>query len=216
MACAIVLGATLGTVLPAGAATESQTYTIAGTLSVGGPPALTLPPGSTITFDLDPATGAITNGVTSIPAFDRGDVTGPQAEIMLTDAAPGTGNLDPATGAASLAISFNVQLTVPLLDVVCTLAAPVTVNVSTANAGGSPIVGDPATGVVTDAGFNVSAVAPSATCPEDSATLVNDFLVLPTDETSAAFTVTEVVAPAPTPGPTPAPTPAPAVPAFTG
>jgi hypothetical protein len=215
-ACAIILGAALTSIMPAGAAVESQTYSIAGTLSVGGPPALTLPAGSTITFDLDSATGAITNGVTTIPVFDRGDVSGPQAEITLTDATPGTGTLDPATGAGSFTISFNVQLAVPLLDVVCTLATPVTVNVSTANAGGSPIAGDPATGVLTDDGFDVSAVAPGVTCPEESATLVNDFLGLPTNETSAAFTVTELVPPTPTPTPTPAPTPAPAVPSFTG
>lgn len=216
LAAAIMLGATVSTTVPAGAAVESQTYTIAGTLSVGGPPALALPPGSTITFDLDSTTGAITNGVTSIPVFNRGDVTGPQAEITLTDAAPGTGNVNLASGAGSFTISFNVQLAVPVLDAVCMLAAPVTVNVSTANAGGSPIVGDPATGVLTDAGFAVSAVAPGVTCPEDSATLVNDFLGLPTDGTSAAFTVTEVVPPTPTPTPTPTPAPAPAVPAFTG
>jgi hypothetical protein len=213
-ACTVVLAASLAGVVPAGASVEARTFTIAGTLTVGGPPALTLPAGSTVTFDYDTLTGAITNGVTNIPTFDRGDVTGPQANITLTDAAAGTGNLDPVTGAGSLALAFNVSLAVPLLSAVCTLEAPVTLNVSTANAGGSPLTGTPATAVVTDAGFAISAVALSSTCPESSAALILDFLGLPTTDTAAAFTVTEVVSPAPAP-PAP-PAPAPARPTFTG
>lgn len=208
---AAALLATFATgVQPASAATESFTFDLSGTITVGGPPDLTLPAGSTITFDHDPATGAVTNAVANIPTFDRGQVSGPQALITLTNTAPGTGTWDRATGAASLAISLGVSLEIPLLEATCDLGAPIVLELGTSEPGGQPVVGDPATGTVAAYEFEVADVFSNATCSEDSVTLVNDFLGLPTTESAAILTVTEQKPPVP------APTPEPVTPAFTG
>jgi len=220
------------TASPAAAAAESVTFTIAGSIAVGPPPALTLPEGSTISFDHDPATGAITNAIATIPTFDRGpEVTGPQANITLTNATPGTGSWDRTSGAGSLELSLDGSIEVPDLSATCDLAAPIVLSLSTANAGGQPVVapspGAPATGVVTASGFTVPATSPvvatgnvtpaTAVCPA-----VDEFLGLPTSDTTASLTVTEVLTPGPSPTPTPEPTPepapapAPARPTFTG
>lgn len=201
----------------AGAATEHQTYALAGSIVIGPPPALTLPAGATFTATVDTTTGAVTNGHVSIPTFDRGAVSGPQADITITDAAPATGTLNPTTGVATLTSSFLVSLSIPSLSSVCTLG-PLAVVLSTT--GGSPITGTPPTGSLTATGFTVPAVAPSATCSAQNATLVNGFLGLPTSETSMTLrvrltaatpvTTTTTAVPAPPAAPTPA------QPAFTG
>ena len=206
---------------PAGAVTEPITFTVAGTIAVGPPPVLTLPSGSTITFDHDPVTGAITNAVATIPTFNRGAVEGPQAFITLTNAAPGTGTWDRASGAGTLELSLAGSIEVPFLEATCALLEPIALSLSTANPGGQPVVapspGTPAVGVVTASGFTVPAtsepVVTDAAVPAISGcAAVDAFLDLPTAETSASFTVAEQL-PAP---PAPEPTPEPARPAFTG
>jgi len=203
---------------PAGAVTEPVTFTISGTIAVGPPPVLTLPAGSTITFDHDPATGAITNAVATIPTFDRGDVEGPQAFITLSTATPGTGSWDRTTGAGTLTLSLAGSIEVPFLGATCNLLSPIQMSLSTANPGGEPVVGQPATGVVTASGFTVPAtddtVPPTEVGPAIAAcAAVDEFLALPSSDTLATLTVTEQV---PAPTPTPEPTPTPATPAFTG
>ena len=203
---------------PAGAVTEPVTFTVSGSIAVGPPPVLTLPTGSTITFDHDPVSGAITNAVATIPTFDRGAVEGPQAFITLTNAAPGTGTWDRATGAGTLALSLAGSIEVPFLESTCDLLAPISLSLSTANPGGQPVVaptpGSPAVGVVTASGFTVSATSEpvltdSAAPAIDGCAAVDAFLALPTAETSASFTVSEQL-------PAPPPAPEPARPAFTG
>lgn len=232
LALAVALAVPMASVAsPAGAVTVPVTFTIAGSITVGPPPALTLPAGSTITFDHDPVTGAITNAIATIPTFDRGpEVTGPQANITLTNAAPGTGSWDRATGAGSLELSLDGSIEVPDLSATCDLLAPLVLSLSTANAGGQPVVasgpGAPATGVVTAAGFTVPATSPPVTTGDATPALpvcgaVDAFLGLPTSDTSASLAVTEVLEPEPsttttTTAPEPAPTPAPVRPAFTG
>lgn len=203
---------------PAGAVTEPITFTVTGTIAVGPPPVLTLPAGSTITFDHDPVTGAITNAVATIPTFDRGAVEGPQAFITLTNAAPGTGTWDRASGAGTLELSLTGSIEVPFLEATCDLLEPIALSMSTANPGGQPVVppapGAPAVGTVTAVGFTIPATsappAPTSAEPAISAcAAVDAFLDLPTAETSASFTVTEQL-------PAPPPAPEPARPAFTG
>jgi hypothetical protein len=174
----------------ASAATERQTFEVAGSILVGPPPALDLPAGSTVTFDLDTSTGALTNGATSIPSFDRGDATGPEAIVTLTDASPATGSLDADTGEASVTFRFTVVVEVPSLSATCALADPLVIEATTA--GGSPLAGDPATATVTAAGFAVSAFAVSDECPDAVASAATDLLDLPTSDTSASFDVTLV------------------------
>lgn len=206
---------------PAGAVTEPITFTVTGTIAVGPPPVLTLPTGSTITFDHDPVTGAITNAVATIPTFDRGAVEGPQAFITLTNAAPGTGTWDRASGAGTLELSLAGSIEVPFLEATCDLLEPIALSMSTANPGGQPVVapapGAPAVGTVTASGFTIPAtsepvVTDNAVPAISGCAAVDAFLDLPTAETTASFTVTEQL-PAP---PAPEPTPEPARPAFTG
>ncbi len=205
---AVALVAALGANgTPAGAAVVSQTYTVTGAITVGPPPAVELPSGATITFDLDEQTNAITNGTTSIPPFLRGG-TGPQAAIIITDASPFTGTLDTASGAANVGFVFNVQIAISE-TVICDLASPVTIEASMANPGGSPLTGGTAT--VVAAPFNVPAVVEGPTCDATVVAAANDLLSLPNSDATATFTVTNV-----NPEPTPAPTPAPAKPSFTG
>lgn len=216
---AVAIAAPLAlTAAPAGAVAEPVTFTITGTIAVGGPPALTLPAGSTITFDHDPVSGAITNAVATIPTFNRGDVEGPQALITLTNVAPGAGTWDRASGVASLELSLAGSIEVPLLEATCALLEPVELSLSTANPGGQPVVapaaGEPAVGVVTVSGFTIPAtsepvqISATPSAPALSACqAVDAFLDLPTTETSATFSVTEQL---------PEPAPVPATPAFTG
>lgn len=203
---------------PAGAVTEPVTFTISGTITVGPPPVLTLPAGSTITFDHDPVTGAITNAVATIPTFDRGAVDGPQAFITLTTATPGTGTWDRATGAGTLELSLAGSLEVPILSATCDLIEPISLSLSTANPGGEPVVpptpGSPAVGIVTASGFTVPATSVPVVSDSVAPTIsgcaaVDAFLDLPTTDTSASFTVTEQL-------PAPPPAPEPVRPAFTG
>jgi hypothetical protein len=211
-----IVSASAGVVVATPAGFEQQTYTLSGALSIGAPPSLTLPAGSTFTATVDLATGAITDGHTSIPTFTRGPVSGPPANITLTDAAPATGTLDLVTGEATLNTSFHVSIEVPVLASTCSLG-PVNVPVSTSGAGGSPLSGSPATGTLTASTFLVPAVVVSATCTQPNADLVNGALVLPNRETSISLTVVRVVVP-PTPPTTKAPAPVPVAvqPAFTG
>jgi hypothetical protein len=205
---AIVLVAGLSTYgLPASAATVPQTYSVAGSITVGPPPAVVLPAGSTITFDLDETTGAITNGATSIPTFLRGG-SGPQAAIIITDAAPFTGNLNSTTGAATVSFSFNVRIGISE-TVICDLAGPVNIEASTANPGGSPLSGGTAT--VTAAAISIPAVVEGPSCDASVVSAANDLLSLPDSAASATFTVTNT-----TPAPAPTPEPTPATPSFTG
>jgi hypothetical protein len=196
---------------PAGAANESRSFAIAGTIEVGPPPALTFPAGTSATFDYDPVTGAITNGVTTVPPFERGG-TGPQATFVLSDATPFTGSLDPVTGEGELAFSFTVEVQISD-QIICELAGPVSLTVRTSGAGGAPLVDGSA--IVTAVGFAIPAVVSGATCESVVADAANALFGTPTSATSASFTVTETT-PAPAPAPEPAPEPAPARPTFTG
>jgi len=211
--CGLLLLVMLAGSSTAGAATEQQTYTLTGTILIGPPPALTLPAGSTFTATVDTTTGAITAGHVSIPTFGRGPVSGPAADITVTDAAPATGTLDLATGAVSLSSSYLVSLSIPSLTSVCSLG-PVDVTLTTS--GGSPLSGDPATATLTAEGFTAPAVGVSPTCTAPNADLVNGFLGLPTNETSMSLTVVAQVAPPTTTAPPAAPVAPTAQPNFTG
>jgi hypothetical protein len=186
-----------GGLAPAAAAAPTpQTYTVSGSIIVGPPPALVLPAGATVSFDLDPATGAITNGTSDIPPFERGG-TGPQATFVLTDSQPFTGSIDPVTGEATISFSYDVEVRVSP-TVVCYLAGPVAFTMTTGGAGGSALANG--TAIVVAAGFTIPEVTTSATCAADVASLANALFGTPTNDTSATFTVTEVV-----PGRVPAP-----------
>ncbi len=187
----------------AGAAVVPQTYTVAGSIAVGPPPAVVLPSGASISFDLDETSGAISNGVTTIAPFERGG-TGPQADIIITDATPFTGNLNSTTGQAVVNFSFNVRIAISE-TVICDLGGPVNIEASTTNPGGSPLAGGLAT--VVAAPFSVPAVVEGPTCDSSVVSAANSLLGLPSSDSTATFTVTNT---------TPAPVPAPAKPAFTG
>jgi hypothetical protein len=199
---AVALLATAATT-PAGAATEARTFTVTGSITVGPPPALVLPVGTTVAFDFDTTTGAISNGVSTVPPFERGG-TGPQATFVLSDATPFTGTIDPVTGETSVTFSYNVEVRISA-DVVCQLAGPVTLAMTTA--GGAPLAGGVAT--LTATGFEIPAVLSGPNCPAEVADAANALFGTPTTDTAASFTVTEST-------PAPAPEPVPARPAFTG
>jgi hypothetical protein len=204
-------------VLPAGSAdavANVRTFELSGTMEVGGPPALTLPAGSTFTATIDPATGVFGDGQLSIPTFDRGDVTGPQANITLTQLSPAIGVLDPSSGVSTMVVALEVSLEVPLLSATCSLG-PIITSSSSANPGGVPFSGTPLRGTVTASGYTVPAVVGvegSPTCDPTQASAINATLGLPSSATSLSFTVVETT-PAPTPEP---PTPEPVVPSYTG
>lgn len=185
---------------PARAAGVQRTFSLSGTMEVGGPPALTLPAGSTLVATIDPTSGAFSDGQLSIPTFDRGAVSGPQAEITLTQIGAATGVLDPVTGVSSMTVTLEATLAVPLLTATCTIG-PITSTSSSGGAGGSPLTGSPLTGTVTASGFTVPAAVGSAgstTCSPASAAAINATLGLPTSATSISFTVVETT---PAPGP---------------
>lgn len=213
LAAAILLGAALiaglASVADAGPVWVRRTFELSGTMEVGGPPSLTLPAGSTFTATIDPATGAFEDGQLSIPTFDRGAVSGPQANITLTQVDPAVGVLDPVSGVSFMAVVLEATLEVPLLSAICPLG-PIVTTSSSANPGGVPFSGSPPHGTVTTAGFIVPAVVGvvgSPTCDPAQATAINTTLGLPTSATSLSFTVVES---------TPAPAPEPVVPGYTG
>ena len=182
------------------AAGVERTFSLSGTMEVGGPPALTLPAASTLVATIDPVTGAFSDGQLSIPSFDRGPVSGPQAIITLTQIGPATGVLDPVTGVSSMTVTLEAELEVPLLAATCTIG-PITSTSSSGGPGGSPLSGSPLTGVVTASGFPVPAAVGtvgSSTCDPASASAINAALGLPTSATSISFTVVETT---PAPGP---------------
>ncbi|NCY16257.1 MAG: hypothetical protein EBX39_05710 [Actinobacteria bacterium] len=177
-----------------------RTFAITGTMEVGAPPSLTLPAGSTLTATIEPSTGAFSDGQLSIPTFDRGPVSGPQAEITLTQLGAATGVLDPGTGISSMTVTLEATLTVPLLSATCSLG-PITTTSSSGNPGGSPFAGSPLTGVVTASGYTVPAAVGllgSPTCAPSAASAINTTLGLPTSATSLALTAVETT---PAPGP---------------
>jgi hypothetical protein len=204
-------------VSPAGATTVTQTYGVTGSITVGPPPALVLPEGSSVTFDLDQTTGAITNGVSTIPPFERGG-TGPQATFVLTDTQPFTGTIDPVTGAATIEFSYDVLVQISA-DIICELDGPVAFTMTTDGPGGSPLADGTAT--VVASGFTIPEVIVGDTCPAEVAELANGLFGTPTTDTAATFTVTFTAptpepTPEPQPEPAPEPAPVPAVPTFTG
>ena len=186
-----------------------RTFTISGSMEVGGPPALTLPGASTFTATIDPVTGAFTDGQLVIPTFDRGPVSGPQANITLTQVGAATGVLDPGTGISSMTVTLEASIEVPLLSATCTLG-PITSTSSSGNPGGAPLSGTPLQGTVTASGYTVPAavgVVGSPTCDPTQASAINETLGLPTSATSLSFTVVETTSP---------PVPEPVVPSYTG
>jgi len=192
-----------------GATGAHRTFAISGSMEVGGPPALTLPAGSTFSATIDPVTGAFTDGQLYIPTFDRGPVTGPQANITLMQVGAASGVLDPSTGRSTMAVSLEATLEVPLLSATCTLG-PIATTSSSGNPGGASLSGTPLQGTVTASGFVVPAavgVVGSPTCDPTQASAINETLGLPTSATSLSFTVVETTSP---------PVPEPVVPSYTG
>ena len=209
LAVSVVVAASMLTIAvgSADATGVQRTFAISGTMEVGGPPALTLPAGSTFTATIDPITGSFTDGLLSIPTFDRGPVTGPQANITLTQVGVASGALDPTTGVSSMTVTLEASLEVPLLSATCSLG-PITSTSSSGNPGGSPFSGSPLTGVVTATGYTVSAAVGtvgSPTCDPDAASAINSILGLPTSTTSLSLTAVETT-----------PAPGPVVPGYTG
>ncbi len=207
LAAALIPGLASGA--GAGAASTSRTFALSGTMEVGGPPSLTLPAGSTFTATIDPTTGVFEDGQLSIPTFDRGAVSGPQANITLTQVGSAVGVLDPTSGVSSMVVALDVTLDVPLLSATCELG-PIATSSSSANPGGVPFSGSPLHGTVTASVSTVPAVigvVGSSTCDPTQAAAINSTLGLPTSATSLSFTVVES---------TPAPAPEPVVPSYTG
>lgn len=206
----IVLIATSAVILVAGPADATgvrRTFSISGSMEVGGPPALTLPVGSTFTATIDPVTGAFEDGQLTIPTFDRGPVSGPQANITLTQIGAATGVLDPDTGISSMTVTLEASIEVPLLSATCPMG-PITSTSSSDNPGGSAFSGSPLTGTVTASDYTVPAVegaVGSTTCDPSEAAAINDTLGLPTSSTALTFTVVETT-----------PAPGPVVPGYTG
>ena len=191
----------------ADAAGVQRTFAISGSMEVGGPPSLTLPAGSTFTATIDAVTGEFPDGRLVIPTFDRGPVSGPQANITLVQWGAATGVLDPDTGISSMTVTLEASIEVPLLSATCPMG-PITSSSSSGNPGGSAFSGSPLTGTVTASGYLVPAVegtAGSATCDPTEAAAINGTLGLPTSSTSLVFTVVETT-----------PAPGPVVPGYTG
>jgi hypothetical protein len=183
----VTLATGLGAIPAAGADTVQQTYAISGTIFIKSPPTLVLPTASTFTATVDTETGALTNGMVSIPTFPRGAV--PEAYLTITDASPATGTLDPDTGVATVNSSYNISLSIPLLSAVCNLG-PVNVTLSTSNPGGSPITGNPPSGTLTAASFAVPGVTvQSPDCDAATAVAVNAAVGIPTSNTTMTLTV---------------------------
>lgn len=189
------------------AAGEQRTFAISGSMLVGDPPAIPLPSGSTFTATIDPVTGVFSDGRLTIPTFDRGPVSGPQANITMTQVGLASGALDPATGESTMTVTLDVSIEVPLLSATCPMGS-ITSTSSSAGPGGSPFAGSPLRGVVTASGYAVPAVvgtALSATCDLADAAAINATLGLPSTSTSLRFEVVETT-----------PAPEPVVPSHTG
>ena len=198
----------------------ARTFTLSGSITVDTPPALTIPAGSTFTATIDPVTGGFTDGVLSIPTFDRGPVSGPQAYITLAQIGLATGSIDPVTGAATISTSFNATITIPLVaagaigtppptSASCALG-PIVIASSTGTQGGSAFTGSPLTGTTAAIGFTVPAIVGSDAdplCTVAFASQINTVLGLPSTHTNAMFTAVET---------TPVVPDAPVVPGFTG
>lgn len=208
LALAVLLVATAIVVAgPADATGVRRTFSISGSMEVGAPPALTLPAGSTFTATIDPVTGVFEDGQLAIPSFDRGPVSGPQANITLTQIGVATGVLDPDTGISSMTVSLEALIEVPLLSATCPMG-PINSTSSSDNPGGSAFSGSPLTGTVTASDYTVPAVEGtegSTTCDPSEAAAINDTLGLPTSSTALTFIVVETT-----------PAPGPVVPAYTG
>ena len=178
----------------------ARTFSISGSMLVGAPPALALPSGSVLTATIDAVTGEFTDGRLVIPTFDRGPVSGPQANITLVQIGAATGVLDPDTGISSMTVTLEASIEVPLLSATCPMG-PITSSSSSGNPGGSVFSGSPLTGTVTASDYTVPAVegmVGSATCDPTEAAAINDTLGLPTSSTALTFTVIETT---PAPGP---------------
>ena len=208
LAFAVLIAATAIVVAgPADATGVRRTFSISGSMEVGGPPALTLPAGSTFTATIDSVTGVFEDGILVIPTFDRGPVSGPQANITLVQIGTASGVLDPDTGISSMTVSLEATIEVPLLSATCPMG-PITSTSSSGNPGGSPFSGSPLTGTVTAFEYSIPAVegtVGSASCDPTEAAAINDTLGLPTSSTALTFIVVETT-----------PAPGPVVPAYTG
>jgi hypothetical protein len=195
-----------------------RTFSITGSIEVGSPPALTLPAGSTFTATVDSATGAFTDGKFVIPSVDRGPVSGPQANITLSQIGAASGVIDPVTGAATITTTFGGTIEVPILSSTCPLGE-MTMTSSSANPSGSAFSGSPLTGTTTASGFTVPAIvgtdpvgplafpdtSPAAECTIANAATINGTLGLPSSVTQATFTAVETT-----------PDSGPVTPSFTG
>lgn len=186
VAALLALGLVAAT--PASAATEQMNFTLSGSIRVGARD-IPLPDGSLWSATVDTTTGAITNGLVSIPSIASVEM-GVNVLTTISDATPSTGTLDLATGAIELTSSYKLNIALPALSFSCDLS-PVDATPSTD--GGSDLAGSPATATLVDEGFSVPAAAASATCPDAIATAVSDGLGAPTTDTSLSLTITQSV-----------------------
>jgi hypothetical protein len=225
-ASALLLGS-LAMSSPAGAATEQINFTLTGSTTLGSQPPIDFPDGSGWSADFDTDTGDLTTGAITIPATTIEPIEGVQVGVSFLDAAPSTGFYDPDTGELEINGSFLISLSITILGATCDVG-PLAANLSTSNAGGSPLTGDPATGVVTAINFTVPAVAVTDTCDAAAAGAINSTLGLPTstsnitmtlvasDEPVAPTTTTTATVPATTPSTAPPATAADTTANFTG
>ncbi len=196
VAAAVLLGASVSTMSTAGAVAEQANFTLTGSTTLGTQAPIDFPDGSGWSADIDDTTGAITNGMITIPATTIEPLPGVPVGVAFTDAAPATGQFDSATGQMDVTGSFNITLTIAALSASCTIG-PLDVDLSTENAGGSRFTGDPSTGTLTAVNFAVPALAATATCAQGAADAINSALGLPTGTSNLTITMVSSDQPVP-------------------
>ncbi|MGZ4682970.1 MAG: hypothetical protein ACXWCM_01690 [Acidimicrobiales bacterium] len=196
IAAAALLGASLAAMATAGAVAQQANYTLTGSTTLGTQAPIAFPAGSGWSADIDDTTGAITNGMITVPASTIEPVPGVPVGVTFTDAAPATGQFDSATGQMDVTGSFDITLSIAVLSATCTIG-PLDVSLSTENAGGSRFTGDPATGTLTAVNFTVPALAVTSTCPQGAADAINTALGLPTGTSNLTITLVATDQPVP-------------------
>jgi LPXTG-motif cell wall-anchored protein len=182
------LALTAGVIAGGGAQAASVPVTFnitGGTLSIGAT-SLPFPAGSAFNGTWDNVSGALA-GTMTVPAFSV-DITDPipaTIGIQVSQVGTATGNVNPTTGAATLAVTLNIALNNALLPVGCGIDG-VSISLSSSAPGGAPL--NFATGVLGlgATGFAVPGV--NATCGA-LGPLVDGGLGIPTSTTAIVLTL---------------------------
>lgn len=187
-------------VLPAGAASESVSFSLtSGTLSVGDT-SFALPTTSGFNGTLDDTTGALA-GTFVFPVIET-DITQPlpvKVKVSLSQVGDATGTIDPSTGAADLAVSVNIGLEIRTAAGALLVGAPCGIGpVALAFAG----TFDPVAGTLTlsDDGFDLPASSGCASPGVDFGPIIDDLLG---GETAASLVLSTASEPVTTPSSTP-------------